>query len=67
MWMPETFHAPAVALVLLALFVCFVREWLKPDVAVGVAVAVLLVLGLISQAGRDLKTGAAAGRPQPEQ
>lgn len=46
--MPETFHAPAVALVLLALFVCFVREWLKPDVAVGVAVAVLLVLGLIS-------------------
>lgn len=36
-----------VGLVLIGLFVTFVREWLKPDVAVMVAVALLLLTGLL--------------------
>lgn len=46
--LPESLHAAAVGLILLMLFAAFVREWLKPDIAVMVAVAVLLVLGLLS-------------------
>jgi di/tricarboxylate transporter len=48
MLIPESLHAAAVGLVLLALFVTFAREWVKPDVAVAVAVAALLVLGLLT-------------------
>src|SRR5690606_1871151 len=39
-----------VGLVLVALFACFVREWLKPDVAVMSAVALLLATGLLAPA-----------------
>ncbi|TXH91415.1 MAG: SLC13 family permease, partial [Thauera aminoaromatica] len=46
--LPEL-HAPLfVGLVLVVLFVAFVREWVKPDVAVLVAVAILLGLGQLS-------------------
>lgn len=48
MLVPETYHSLVVGLVLLGLFATFVREWLKPDVAVMVAVALLLALGLLS-------------------
>lgn len=48
MLIPESLHAAAVGLVLLALFVTFAREWVKPDVAVAVAVAALLALGLLT-------------------
>lgn len=48
MLIPESLHAAAVGVVLLALFVTFAREWVKPDVAVAVAVAALLVLGLVT-------------------
>lgn len=44
---PESAHAAVVGFLLFALFVAFVREWLKPDVAVMSAVAVLLVLGVL--------------------
>lgn len=47
MLLPESFHALTVGLILLVLFASFVREWLKPDVAVMVAVALLLGLGLL--------------------
>ena len=46
--LPEL-HAPLfVGLVLVVLFVAFVREWVKPDVAVMVAVGVLLVAGMLN-------------------
>ncbi|HRP95863.1 MAG TPA: SLC13 family permease [Rhodocyclaceae bacterium] len=45
---PESLHALVVGLVLLGLFAVFIREWLKPDVAVMLAVAALLVLGLLT-------------------
>ncbi len=48
MSLPEHLHAAVVGLVLIGLFAAFVREWLKPDVAVMLAVAVLLALGLLS-------------------
>ncbi|MCX8145744.1 MAG: SLC13 family permease [Azovibrio sp.] len=48
MLLPEAFHAPVVGLILLILFATFVREWIKPDVAVMVAVALLLGLGLLA-------------------
>ena len=42
-------HAPLfVGLVLVGLFVAFVREWVKPDVAVMVAVGVLLAAGMLN-------------------
>ncbi|MDX5444821.1 MAG: SLC13 family permease [Zoogloeaceae bacterium] len=44
---PEALHAVVVGLVLLSLFAAFVREWLKPEVAVMCAVALLLALGLL--------------------
>lgn len=47
MLVPEHLHALIVGLILLLLFATFVREWLKPDVAVMVAVALLLGLGLL--------------------
>ncbi|MDH3209752.1 MAG: SLC13 family permease [Burkholderiaceae bacterium] len=47
MQVPENLQSVVVGLVLLALFATFVREWLKADVAVMVAVAVLLTLGLL--------------------
>ena len=47
---PEHLHALIVGFVLIGLFAVFVREWLKPDVAVVAAVAVLLVLGMLSPA-----------------
>jgi di/tricarboxylate transporter len=50
MLLPESTHALAVGLVLIVLFVGFVREWVKPDVAVLAAVALLLVLGLLTPA-----------------
>ncbi len=43
----ESHQALIVALVLVLLFVTFVREWIKADVAVMSAVALLLVLGLL--------------------
>jgi len=45
---PESFHPLVVGLVLIGLFAVFIREWLKPDVGVMAAVAVLLALGLLS-------------------
>ncbi|MDP2262757.1 MAG: SLC13 family permease [Hydrogenophaga sp.] len=50
MSLPESTHALAVGLLLLVLFTSFVREWVKPDVAVLTAVALLLVLGLLTPA-----------------
>ncbi len=50
MLLPESTHALAVGLVLIVLFAAFVREWVKPDVAVLAAVALLLVLGLLTPA-----------------
>ena len=47
MLLPEHLHALTVGLILLVLFATFVREWVKPDVAVMVAVALLLGLGLL--------------------
>jgi di/tricarboxylate transporter len=44
---PEALHAVLVGFVLLSLFAAFVREWLKPEVAVMCAVALLLALGLL--------------------
>lgn len=48
MLVPESLHAPIVGLALIGLFAAFVREWLKPDVAVMSVVALLLALGLVS-------------------
>ena len=48
--LPESTHALALGLLLVVLFIGFVREWVKPDVAVLSAVAVLLVLGLLTPA-----------------
>jgi di/tricarboxylate transporter len=48
MLLPESLHALIVGLTLVALFACFVREWLKPDVAVMSAVALLMALGLLT-------------------
>lgn len=45
---PETYHAVIVGAILLLLFAAFVREWVKADVAVIAAVALLLVLGMLS-------------------
>jgi di/tricarboxylate transporter len=45
---PESLHPLIVGLILLGLFAAFVREWFKPDVAVMLAVALLLALGLLS-------------------
>jgi di/tricarboxylate transporter len=45
--LPDSLHAAVVGLVLIALFAAFVREWLKPEVAVMCAVALLLALGLL--------------------
>ncbi len=47
MAVPENLQAYVVGFVLMGLFATFVREWLKPDVAVMVAVAGLLALGLL--------------------
>jgi di/tricarboxylate transporter len=46
--LPEHLHSLIVGAVLIGLFAAFVREWLKPDVAVMVAVAALLGLGLLT-------------------
>lgn len=48
MLIPEYLHAPIIGFAVLGLFVTFVREWLKPDIAVMSVVALLLVLGLLS-------------------
>ncbi|MDX5362827.1 MAG: SLC13 family permease [Pseudazoarcus pumilus] len=48
--LPDSLHAAIVGLTLLALFAAFVREWLKPEVAVMCAVALLLALGLLKPA-----------------
>lgn len=50
MSLPESTHALAVGLLLLVLFISFVREWVKPDVAVLTAVALLLLTGLLTPA-----------------
>src|SRR5690606_11387301 len=50
----ESFQPLAVGLILIALFAAFVREWFKPDVAVMLAVAALLGLGLLA-AGQVLR------------
>lgn len=44
----EAYAAHFVGLVLLVLFVAFLREWVKPDLAVMTAVAVLLLSGVLS-------------------
>jgi di/tricarboxylate transporter len=46
----ESYHALAVGLVLAGLFVAFIREWVKPDLAVLAAVALLLALGPLTPA-----------------
>ncbi|MDO9596334.1 MAG: SLC13 family permease [Azoarcus sp.] len=48
MLVPESLHALIVGLALIGLFTVFVREWLKPDVAVMSVVALLLALGLLT-------------------
>lgn len=48
MLVPESLHALIVGLALIGLFAVFVREWLKPDVAVMSVVALLLALGLVT-------------------
>ena len=48
MLLPEAYAAPFVGLVILVLFLAFVREWVKPDVAVMAAVGVLLGAGVLS-------------------
>lgn len=48
MSVPEHLQSLLVGLLLLGLFATFVREWVKPDVAVMVAVALLLALGLLT-------------------
>jgi hypothetical protein len=45
MLIPDAYAATFVGLVLVGLFVTFLREWLKPDVAVMGAVAILLAAG----------------------
>ena len=50
MSLPESTHALAVGLLLVLLFISFVREWVKPDVAVLTAVALLLLTGLLTPA-----------------
>ncbi|MBA3979500.1 MAG: dATP pyrophosphohydrolase [Alcanivorax sp.] len=45
---PEALQPLVVGLILIGLFAAFVREWFKPDVAVMIAVALLLGLGLLS-------------------
>jgi len=45
---PESLHPFVVGLILVGLFAVFIREWLKPDVAVMLAVAALLALGLLT-------------------
>jgi di/tricarboxylate transporter len=50
MTLPESTHALAVGILLVLLFISFVREWVKPDVAVLTAVALLLVTGLLTPA-----------------
>jgi di/tricarboxylate transporter len=50
MLLPESTHALAVGLLLVVLFIGFVREWVKPDVAVLTAVALLLLTGLLTPA-----------------
>ena len=47
MQLPEIYAAPFVSVVLVVLFVAFVREWVKPDIAVMAAVSVLLVGGVL--------------------
>lgn len=47
MWIPDTLHAPLVGITLLILFVAFVREWVKPDLAALTAVCLLLGLGIL--------------------
>ncbi|MCH8543953.1 MAG: SLC13 family permease [Alcanivorax sp.] len=44
----ESLQPLVVGLILVGLFAAFVREWFKPDVAVMIAVALLLGLGLLS-------------------
>jgi di/tricarboxylate transporter len=48
MLVPESLQPLVVGALLLGLFATFAREWLKPDVAVMSAVALLLGLGLLS-------------------
>ena len=43
----ESFHAPLVGLTLVLLFVAFMREWAKPDLAALAAVCALLGLGIL--------------------
>lgn len=50
MALPESTHALFVGVLLVVLFAAFVREWVKPDVAVLSAVAVLLLVGLLTPA-----------------
>jgi di/tricarboxylate transporter len=50
MLLPESTHALFLGILLVVLFLSFVREWVKPDVAALSAVAVLLVSGLLSPA-----------------
>lgn len=36
-----------VGLTILGLFIAFIKEWVKPDIAVVVAVSILMILGLL--------------------
>lgn len=44
----EIFHLVIVAVVVIGLFIAFAKEWRPPEVSAAIAVAVLLVTGVIS-------------------
>lgn len=44
---PELIDPIIVGLTILGLFIAFTREWVKPDIAVVVAVSILMILGLL--------------------
>lgn len=44
----EPYGAAIVAVVVITLFVAFAREWRSPEVSAGVAVSLLMVLGILS-------------------
>lgn len=44
---PEFINPIIVGLTILGLFIAFAREWVKPDIAVVVAVSILMILGLL--------------------
>lgn len=50
MSLPDSTHALAVGLLLLVLFISYVRGWVEPDLAVLTAVALRMLTGLLTPA-----------------